>query len=237
MMTLNTLHDKIKELSASADRLQGRDKEFANSLCNQYFQRGFLSEKQQYWVGEMLKKCGQQSADYKSENDAAYLEVFDGKIVHTILTEASKQLKFPKLRYQTDNGRKIVFHLASTETKSKWLGTIFIDNGLKAESKARYGTIDRNGHGYLRRESDQEIKTAIRKIATDPTGIAKLQGQKYSFCCFCGLGLINKSSVYHGYGPICAGNWGLPWGDTGDTKDEEEAAAAELKHIQLVDLE
>lgn len=229
---------QIEALRAAADanQLSKKDISFAQSLYDQYQRRNSLSEKQWYWVGKLLENAGVKYGTTTAGNEESTTEeIFDGKKILSLLTTASKELKFPRLRYATDGGSKIVFSFASAD--SKWRGCCFIDNGARGENKVRYGFITSNGQGNLNRTSSQEIKTAIRKIAADPVAAAKLSGQKFKNCCFCGLELLNKSSVYHGYGPICAAKWNLPWGDTGDIKDEEEAAAAEMKHIQLQDLE
>lgn len=229
-------HDQVCELRRACgpdSGLSSRDISFGSSLCDQYFSKGYLSEKQWYWVSELLKKVGviPSTAGNKKEIE----EVFDGKKIHQLLSTASRRLKYPRLRYQTDGGSKIVFSYAA-DTSSKWYGCIFVDNGGK-ENKKRYGFVNSTGAGSINRDAPPEIKALILKISQEPTGIAKLQGQAYSYCCFCGLELTNKSSLYHGYGPICADNWGLPWGDTGDQADEEAAAAAELAQVQLVDLQ
>jgi hypothetical protein len=225
--------EALRRVCSADSKLSSKDIEFGSSLCDQYFSRTYLSEKQWYWVGELLKKAGDSSGTSSASSDIK--EIFDGKKIHQLLSTASRRLKYPRLRYQTDGRSKIVFCYAADNT-SKWYGCVFIDNGGK-ENKKRYGFIASNGAGSINRDAPPEIKALIRKIADEPTGIAKLQGQAYSSCCFCGLELTNKSSIHHGYGPICADNWGLPWGDTGDQADEEAAAASELKHIQLQDLE
>lgn len=226
--------DKIAVLRAACDanQLSSKDISFGASLCDQFLTKNHLSDKQWYWVDELIKRAGATPAT-KSESKPE--EIFEGRLYHDLLRKASKKLKRPQLRYQADGGRKIVFSYVADNT-SKWYNCVFIDNGAKGENKVRYGFITRNGQGNLNTSAPQEVKTFIRKTAIDPIAAAKLSGQAFKNCVFCGLELVNKSSVYHGYGPICAENWGLPWGDTGDPKDEEEAAAAELKHIQLVDI-
>ncbi len=217
-------YDQICELRrcCSADsHLSSKDINFASSLCDTYFSRLSLSEKQWYWVGELLSRAGAMpSASKDSSKDIQ--EIFDGKKVHQLLATAAIRLKYPRLRYQTDGGCKIVFSYAA-DTASKWYGCIFIDNDGK-EDKKRYGFVNSTGAGSINRDAPTEVKTLIRKIAEEPIGIAKLQGQAYSNCCFCGLELTNKSSIHHVYGPICAENWGLPWGASEDIKDEEEGS-------------
>lgn len=239
-MKSNSPDDKISELESCLQSL-GNSINFARSLIDQYHRKHFLSDKQWFYVDKLLNQAGQQATESTSSaaesSGAQILEVFNGTKLRDLFIKVSKKLKYPKLRYQTDGGSKIVFSYAVNPANLRWKGATFIDNGQKFPNKTRYGRIDSNGHGYLDRTSQQSIKTAIRKVADNPTESAILQGQAYKNCCFCGLELTNKSSLYHGYGPICAGNWGLPWGDTGDKEADEAAAVEELKHIQLQDLE
>lgn len=55
------------------------------------------------------------------------------------------------------------------------------------------------------------LREQISQVIQDPVYFSKVYGQKTGNCCFCGRKLENHISVYHGYGPICADNFGLPW--------------------------
>lgn len=60
-------------------------------------------------------------------------------------------------------------------------------------------------------ESDDELIALLNKFATDPEGTAKEYGRITSRCCFCGLELSNRNSIWNGYGEICAGHYGVPY--------------------------
>jgi len=51
----------------------------------------------------------------------------------------------------------------------------------------------------------------LLKVAADPARAAREYAALMGACSFCGLPLTDAGSVRVGYGPICAGNWGLPW--------------------------
>lgn len=55
-------------------------------------------------------------------------------------------------------------------------------------------------------------------LCENPLAAARLWGQRTSRCCFCNLPLETPESVTAGYGPVCAENWGLPWGEVGDVR-------------------
>lgn len=70
---------------------------------------------------------------------------------------------------------------------------------------------------------------ALRKLDENPVDRAIMHGKQTGYCCFCGIALTDPRSVAMGYGPICAGNWGLPWGD-------EKAAAMQVDVTDLVQM-
>ena len=53
---------------------------------------------------------------------------------------------------------------------------------------------------------------ALRGILEAPLQRAVAAGHETGNCCFCGRELTDERSVSAGYGPICAGHYGLPWG-------------------------
>jgi hypothetical protein len=59
----------------------------------------------------------------------------------------------------------------------------------------------------------QECVDFLAAFAANPTLVGGSAGRETGCCCFCGLTLTDGRSVVKGYGPICAKNWALPWGD------------------------
>lgn len=45
-----------------------------------------------------------------------------------------------------------------------------------------------------------------------PLALIKELGKEVGFCMYCGLTLTDPESRHKGYGPVCAGKFGLPWG-------------------------
>jgi hypothetical protein len=214
----------VERLEAAIDQLPQKDQSFGRSLCTSYHDRG-LTDKQQFWVGKLLERIGEYHEGTASSQPE---QVFNGQAIRNLLQHAAEKLRYPKLRYKTDGGSRVVLGYAS---EGKWTGCVFITNGASAQTggKKRYGFISKFGNGKLDYSSPPDVKKLILQIAENPTVEAIHQGKKHFNCCFCGLDLTNKSSQHYGYGPICAGKYGLPWGDTGDSTDEEAAALAELE--------
>ena len=59
--------------------------------------------------------------------------------------------------------------------------------------------------------SAKELLPEIDALLSNPISESALQGKEYGRCCFCNRELDNEGSIFHGYGPICAEKWGLPW--------------------------
>jgi hypothetical protein len=116
--------------------------------------------------------------------------------------------------------------------RAKNPGYIYISNGRKYPERRLYAFIDNAGEGNIQRTAPTTVKKAIRKIAAAPISEAVATGIKVSQCCFCGISLINSISVHHGYGPICAEKYGLPW-----TGSEEQTKAAKQKEVELIDID
>src|SRR5712664_1672365 len=145
-------YDQICELRrccSSDSQLSNKDIIFGQSLCDQYFSRLSLSEKQWYWVKKHLENAGALPNSSGAPTNEIE-EVFNGTAIKTLFIETCKRLKFPKLRYQTDGGSKVIFSYVC-QHDSKWKECTFIDNGGK-ENKKRYGFIDRWGKGRINRD-------------------------------------------------------------------------------------
>jgi hypothetical protein len=61
--------EKIEALKANLDQLDAKGRSFADSLLNYWTAKGFLSEKQWYWVGK-LGGCKREEPKKKSKAKA-----------------------------------------------------------------------------------------------------------------------------------------------------------------------
>lgn len=121
-----------------------------------------------------------------------YAELFE--LFHT----ASKKLKYPR----------ISFSFSSTKITLSLAGKGYIAVKLDGEYQGKI--VDKDSDLIFYPKDKPELKKAIETFASFPKYQAVAYGQKYNSCCFCGRELIEKASVYYGYGPICAENFGLP---------------------------
>ena len=75
-----------------------------------------------------------------------------------------------------------------------------------------FGRIDPTGKFFPGRDFAHLDMAFFSAFAADPIGFAQANGKESGSCRFCNLTLTTVESVSVGYGPICAGHWGLPWG-------------------------
>ena len=142
-------------------------------------------------------------------------EIPNGAKILEIFHNAQKHLKYPKINYNfndpEDRISTIRFYLASSG--SRYAGGIHITDGRSFENNTYYGVIDKNGVLNLRHTVDELTADRIKFILKDPITAASVSGIAFDSCCFCGHELTHPNSLFYGYGPICASNWGLPWQD------------------------
>lgn len=124
---------------------------------------------------------------------------------------ASQQgLKFPKVRLQTQDGRKVV--LSRCGDRSRTPGAINVTDGRKFGENTWYGRINVNGQFNAGRDCDDQVLALLREFSDSPLRVARRYGQLTGNCCFCGRDLTDGRSVLKGYGPVCAEKYGLEWG-------------------------
>ena len=198
---------QIEELGDQLGALDQRSRGFAQSLCDQYRKRG-LSDKQVYWVGELLNRARNPEAAKPAATDV-------GSVVGIVqlLERAQKHLKHPAVIVRA-NSRDIRLNIAGA--KSKAPGSINVCSAGGYGDREWYGRVTRDGQFEPSRKFDQATQTAVaaalKAMATDPAKAAAEYGHLTGVCCFCNTALTDERSTQIGYGPVCAKHYGLPWG-------------------------
>lgn len=64
------------------------------------------------------------------------------------------------------------------------------------------------------------VAPVLRLVGEDPASYASAYGLESGHCCFCSRALSREESLVAGYGPVCATNYGLPWGEETTIYDE-----------------
>lgn len=125
--------------------------------------------------------------------------------IHQMFKSATDAgLKKPRIKLKYD-GKKIVLSLAPpTGTNKdhvyvKWDGEYM----GKVSPAGKFSPVSACTPG---------VTDFLRNLSADPAKVAGDYGRETGNCCFCSIDLTDARSVSVGYGPICAGKYGLPWG-------------------------
>lgn len=129
--------------------------------------------------------------------------------IQELFGRVAGKLKFPRFRLQTADGRPVVLQIAGHASKNA--GTVSVTTGEPFGTPGSfYGRINLDGTTTVK---DAGVIDLLREFAADPAGTAAAYGKLTGNCCFCKTPLTDARSLHQGYGPKCADNYGLPWGD------------------------
>ena len=208
----------ITELSALLDKLPQRDREFASSLISQAKGRRGLSEKQMPWVARLIERATQGPAAVVVAPEALELEKLIDRLPVKDHGFASDLVRSCKAGQGTPGRLKWVNTLldrAQTAERKSARRLVIERVALKAGLKPN--TIDRvvrRLEKHVKDRPENDLLAAFESDSKDALIVmAKKYGDETHNCCFCGLELTDERSTSAGYGPICAGKYGLPWGE------------------------
>lgn len=193
----------IEALERAIPKLAAGQQEFARSLIKQHRSRG-LTDKQEYWVRRLVE--GSIAPPPEQQLAAAGI----GRIVALIETARANGLKFPKIRLNATDGRRVV--IARAGEKSKYTGDLMLTDGQPFGMNRYYGRVSADGVLHPSRDCDNPIRGLLTALASDPAGTAAKHGKLTGECCFCSKALDTPESTAVGYGPVCAKKFNLPWG-------------------------
>lgn len=174
-------------------------------LVRSWQRYGSLTPKQ----ASLLEKLVAEAEAKQAKQDAPKAERLDlTKINEMFDTARGNGLKRMALRFVDEAGAR--FTVSPAAATSRNAGMLYV----KSADDGYLGKIDGQGvfHGAWNTAGDATTKAqaALVEFSRDPVGKSKLYGELTSSCCYCGKDLDDPRSVMAGYGPICAGNWGLP---------------------------
>lgn len=150
-----------------------------------------------------VQRCNAKPAEQltDAENFAGIAKLF---------SNATGKLKRPKLAF--DLGKHRV-RLNIAGDRSRYPGTIAVTNGEYGDDSVYFGRIMTDGEFRPGRDCNASVRKFLRDFADNPAKAAAEYGKMSGHCCFCSQKLTDSRSVDWGYGPVCAKNWGLPWGN------------------------
>lgn len=206
--TVKTLPQNAQQLTDLLPALGDKDREFAKSLLANVARYGQPTQKQDYWINELLARA---TAAALGEVPAAPAQVklsSFGK-VYALFAVAKKNLKFPKLRLQV-GGNPVTLSIAGDRSAKP--GVINVTDGGPYGSNKWYGRVEANGTWEQGRNAYPEITQVqglLQQLGEAPEATAAEYGALTGYCAFCARKLEDEKSTAVGYGPVCAEKWGL----------------------------
>lgn len=180
--------------------------DFPHSLVSQYDRKGRLSQTQWGWVHKFIIDLSTPAPapvieDTKLEGIVALMDrAFDN----------GNGLKNPKITVRIEG---IEFRVSRGGDRSRYPGCVNVTDLGPFGSNVWFGRIHRDGRLQAGRDMTSAIRERLSLLNADPVGFAAGYGKLTGSCCFCNSPLKTAESTEVGYGPVCAGKWGLPWGN------------------------
>lgn len=129
-------------------------------------------------------------------------------------------------RVTFESGQFLVSIHSTARDRTRWPGG-FLVTGCTGfgEPNTPLARIDANGHLYFADAGRlcPELHALLEAFNENPANFVSRMGLATERCCFCRIELTDPISTTMGYGPICAGHYGLPW------SKEAMAAKREMK--------
>jgi len=193
-----------------------QNQSFVASLVDGWDSRGRISDKQMKWVNTFVDQINKQIGQIPVEDGVGGFEAVV-ELVNRAGDTGTRKLKVPSVNLFFDDREYVIRAYDSNRNEPKtdnlMVEEVWRSEGV-AKSKIRrspLGYISPSGNYHHSRNTSQSFVDEMRDFATDP--IAKLaeMGKIAGKCTFCRRGLHDHRSTAHGYGPVCAKNYRLPW--------------------------
>ena len=205
--------EMVKTLSANLALLEPSQRPFAKSLCDQANKKAHLSEKQMFWVAKFASKIELLQSGVPDFTKPDPVQVQSFAAVIAFFAKAATKLKYPKITLQLDDNSPLQLSLAGPSSKHP--ATVNLTDGGPFGVNKWYGRVSTDGTWNPSDSAEahvEEIASLLVLLADNPARLAADHGHLTGNCCFCHTKLTDEKSTSAGYGPVCAKNWGLVWG-------------------------
>lgn len=129
----------------------------------------------------------------------------------SLFANAAGRLKYPRITF---SGLPGIGNLKIQRAASgRNAGGLNLTDGLPFGQNRFFGAITPDGDFRPGRDVPPALREFLSRLAADPATVAGEYGKGSGSCCFCSKELTDDRSVVVGYGPVCAGHYGLPWGE------------------------
>ena len=170
-------HEVITALVDGVDNLRSGDRTFAKSLIIGFQRWGSLTERQ-FPYAMRLAEVARDGYAPREETPTTNLGDFGG--VFGLMQGAAANLKYPKIRINTEDGKLVVLSIAGP--RSKYAGQIQITDGGTYPHNRYYGRIDGQGNWTRHRDADSGVEAILRRLGDDPAGTAAEYGKLTGNC-------------------------------------------------------
>jgi hypothetical protein len=191
----------IETVRAALPTMTGNSQAFAASVVQQFDRRGDLSPRQ--W--ECIARMAQQLSTAGSTAPVVAAEGVQ-TLYRWLKGARERGLKRPSVRYPF-GGSAIKFSLPSANSRYVGEQVVFVKCDADYAGRLQDAALHLSG----RFTAPRGFAARVAEIAAEPFQQAVAAGHASGSCCFCGRELTDPRSVQHGYGPVCAGHYGLPW--------------------------
>lgn len=161
--------------------------------------------------------CDGKPPYFPIEEEKPTVSVGEFKGVYELFEKASLKLKYPRIRmFLPEPG--ITVDLMKAGPMSKMAGMIKVIKKMTV-GNFYFGHVTPEGHFYPSFEAKpymDVLTELLGSLAEEPALVAAYYGKLTGRCIFCDSELTDPRSTEMGYGPVCAQNWGLPWGEKND---------------------
>lgn len=203
------LHEDIETLASKFALLPNSDQAFAHGLVKYYKEHQTLSPKQIPWVEKLIAKADLMAIVKADPLVAPHLAeplALNVTGIVALFTKAKEHLKFPKIVLKSDG---YTVKLSHAGPKSKYPGAIFVSG--EGKFGTYYGRVTPEGVWLPTAAAHilPGLEGLLLKLSKNPSRVAKEHGKLTNNCCFCHKFLTDPRSVAAGFGPICAGHFGL----------------------------
>lgn len=194
----------LMKLSSLKEQVRSGDLEFARSLVTNFNKYGRLSDRQMYFVEQIIARAE------TPVTAPATIQVSVAQI-NDMFDKAAQKMKRIKVTLQDSAGQRVVFKRAGPS--SKYSGQILVSDGGTFGQATFFGRIDQQGMFHTTQKTTDSVRALISEFAADPEDVAGKYGRLTGSCCFCTKSLDDPRSLNVGYGPVCAKHFGLKWGN------------------------
>ena len=191
--------EKLVQLHEVREGLTSKNREFADSLYDQFMRTKGLSPNQWGWVGTLLSRV--KEAEPIEGNFNAIQVMFR-------IATGEGDLQKPKIRLMSKDNRYVQLNFNRDKPKEI---NVYVDGWAGHGFRKFAGWIrDDKLVPYDSSRMSPDVVEIIKELAADPIQTAKAMAALLGVCLYCGQRLSDEDSKRRGYGPVCAEKWNLP---------------------------